>query len=217
MTGRSQTDRSAVAAFGQDGGRVTHFFTHHGLPLLPVVVGLESFGIPLPGETALILFGIAAATGSYSIVWVIVLAAIGAIVGDNLGYWVIGRWGGRRLFDRWGWLNKYAHRVLPPAERIMQRHGGKAVFIGRFITVLRYTAAWLAGLGRMPWWRFLFWNAAGGIVWATGVGLAAYYGGDAAKHAIETYGLWAAGAIAAVIVLGFLAGHFGKRWLEERL
>jgi membrane protein DedA with SNARE-associated domain len=99
----------------------------------------------------------------------------------------------------------------------MQRHGGKTVFFGRFITVLRYTAAWIAGLGHMPWWRFLFWNAVGGIAWSVGVGLAAYYAGDAAKHAIERYGLLAAGVIAAAIVIGFLVVHFAKRRIEERL
>ena len=79
----------------------------------------------------------------------------------------------------------------------MQRHGGKTVFFGRFVAILRFTAAWVAGLGRMPWWRFLFWNAAGGIVWATAVGLVAYYGGKAAADAIERYGLFAAGGIVA--------------------
>jgi len=196
---------------------VVHFFTHHGLPLLFLVVMLESFGIPLPGETALIAFGVLAAQGNYSITWVIVLAAAGAIVGDNLGYWLIGRWGGRALFRRWRWLNKYSERVLPRAERLMQRHGAKTVFFGRFITVLRYTAAWIAGLGRMPWWEFLFWNAAGGICWATGVGLVAYYAGHAAADAIQQYGIYAAGAIVFVLVLAFVVVHFGRRRIEERL
>ena len=71
----------------------------------------------------------------------------------------------------------------------MQRHGGKTVFFGRFVAILRFTAAWVAGLGRMPWWRFLFWNATGGIVWATAVALVAYYGGKAAADAIARYGL----------------------------
>ena len=196
---------------------MVHFFTHHGLWLLPLVVGLESFGIPLPGETALIFFAVAASNGHYGIEWVIVLAATGAIVGDNLGYWIIGRWGGRALFRRWGWLNQYADRVLPRAERIMRRHGGKTVFFGRFITVLRYTAAWIAGIAHMSWWRFLFWNAAGGIAWAVGVGLAGYYAGHAAEHAIQKYGLWAAAAIVAALLLGWIGVHFAKRELEERL
>jgi membrane protein DedA with SNARE-associated domain len=196
---------------------LTHFFTSHGLPLLFVVVLLESFGIPLPGETALIAFGVLASQGHYSIVWVIVLAAAGAIVGDNLGYWLIGRLGGRRLFERWGLLRRYAERFLPAAERLMEKHGGKTVFFGRFITVLRYTAAWVAGIGRMEWWRFLFWNAAGGICWATAVGLVAYYAGNAAADAIQRYGIYAAGGIAAAVVIGFFATHYGKKWLEDRL
>lgn len=196
---------------------LTHFFTSHGLPLLFAVVLLESFGIPLPGETALIAFGILASQGHYSIVWVIAVAAAGAIVGDNLGYWVIGRWGGRALFERWAFLRRYSERFLPAAERLMSRHGGKTVFFGRFITVLRYTAAWVAGIGRMEWWKFLFWNAAGGICWATAVGLVAYYSGHAAADAIQRYGIYAAGGIAALLVVGWFVTHAGKKWLEKRL
>jgi membrane protein DedA with SNARE-associated domain len=198
-------------------GGVTHFFTHHGLPLLAVVVGLESFGIPLPGETALIAFGVLASQGHYGIEWVIVFAAIGAIVGDNLGYWLIGRIGGRALFRRSGWLNRYAERVLPRAEGLMARHGGKTVFFGRFVSILRYTVAWIAGLSRMEWWRFLFWNAAGGIAWATAVGLLAYYSGRAAAEAIQRYGLFAAGALAVVLALGWLLLRRARRRAEARL
>lgn len=196
---------------------LTHFFTSHGLPLLFAVVLLESFGIPLPGETALIAFGILASQGHYSIAWVIVVAAAGAIVGDNLGYWVIGRWGGRALFERWAFLRRYSERFLPAAERLMARHGGKTVFFGRFVTVLRYTAAWVAGIGRMKWWKFLFWNAAGGIIWATAVGLVSYYSGHAAADAIQRYGIYAAGGIAVLLVIGWFVTHIGKKWLEKRL
>jgi membrane protein DedA with SNARE-associated domain len=194
-----------------------HFFTHHGLPLLFVVIMLESFGIPLPGETALIFFGLLASKGNYDIVVVIVVAAAAAIVGDNLGYWLIGRLGGRRLFERAPFVKRWADSVIPRAERVMQRHGGKTVFFGRFIAILRFTAAWVAGLGRMPWWRFLFWNAFGGIVWATAVALVAYYGGKAAADAITRYGLFAAAGIAAVAVLVLVAVHYGRKRLEERL
>jgi membrane protein DedA with SNARE-associated domain len=196
---------------------VTHFFTHNGLPLLFVVVMLESFGIPLPGETALIAFGVLASQGNYKIEWVIVLAAAGAIVGDNLGYWLIGRLGGRALFERWGWLRRYSERVLPQAERLMERHGAKTVFFGRFIAILRFTAAWIAGLGRMHWWRFLFWNALGGILWATGVGLAAYYGGKAVGDAIGTYGAYAAVGIVVLLVLAVLGYRLAERRIERRL
>jgi membrane protein DedA with SNARE-associated domain len=196
---------------------VTNFFTHHGLPLLFVVVMLESFGIPLPGETALIFFGVLASKGDYAIEWVIAIAAVGAIVGDNLGYWLIGRLGGRALFHRNRWLKKWSDNVLPPAERLMSRHGAKTVFFGRFIAILRFTAAWVAGLGRMPWWRFLFWNAAGGIVWATAVGLVAFYGGRTAADAIQRYGLLAAAGVAVIVVLAAVAIHFGRRRLEKEL
>jgi membrane protein DedA with SNARE-associated domain len=178
---------------------VTSFFTHHGLPLLFVVVMLESFGIPLPGETALIFFGVLASQGNYSIAS------------------VIGRLGGRALFQRNRWLKRWSDTLLPRAEGIMRRHGGKTVFFGRFIAILRFTAAWVAGLGRMPWWRFLFWNAAGGIVWATAVGLVAFYGGKAAADAIQRYGLYAAALVLVVAIVGWLGFRYARGRLERRL
>ena len=196
---------------------MTHFFTSYGLPLLFVVVMLESFGIPHPGETALIAFGVLAAQGRYSIASVIAIAATGAIVGDSLGYWLIGRLGGRALFTRWRWLNQYSDRVLPRAETLMARHGGKTVFFGRFISILRYTVAWVAGLSRMRWWRFLFWNGAGGIAWATAVGLTSYYAGQATATAIQSYGLYAGAAVVVVVVVGWLGVRYARGRVEERL
>jgi membrane protein DedA with SNARE-associated domain len=196
---------------------VLHFVEHHGLPLLFLVVMLESFGIPLPGETALIFFGVLASQGDYSIAWVIVVTAAAAIIGDNLGYWLIGRLGGRALFRRNRFLQRWADSVIPRAERIMQRRGAAAVFFGRFVAVLRYTVAWIAGLGRMDWWRFLLWNAVGGIAWATLVGLVAFYGGKAAADAIQRYGLFAAAGLVALLLVGWLVVHFGRRRLEEKL
>jgi membrane protein DedA with SNARE-associated domain len=196
---------------------VTHFITSHGLPLLFAVVLVESFGVPVPGETALIAFGVLASQGHYPIWEVIAVAAAGAIVGDNLGYWLIGRWGGRALFTHWGWLNQYADRVLPRAEKTMERHGGKTVFFGRFVSILRYTVAWVAGLSHMNWWRFLFWNAAGGIVWATSVGLLAYWGGKALADAIARDGVFVVAGLALAIGGGWLALHFARRRLEQRL
>ena len=196
---------------------MTNFVTNHGLPLLFLVVMLESFGIPLPGETALIAFGVLASQGHYSIVVVIAVAAAAAIIGDNLGYELIGRKGGRRLFERWGPLRRRAERILPPTEELMAKHGGKVVFFGRFITVLRYTAAWVAGIAGMPWRKFLFWNAAGGICWATLVGLVSYYAGGAAADAIQRYGIYAAAVVAGAVVIFFLITHFGKKWLADRL
>ena len=196
------------------GRALTSFITSHGLPLLFAAVAIESFGVPVPGETALIAFGVLASQGHYSIAVVIVVASAAAIIGDNLGYWLIGRLGGRALFRRWRWLNAYADRVLPRAERIMARHGGKTVFFGRFVSVLRYTVAWIAGLARMNPWKFLFWNAAGGIVWATSVGLLAYYAGSAAADAIQRYGLFAAVGVVIALVGVWLVVRKAEQRLE---
>ena len=196
---------------------MTNFITQHGLPLLFAVVMIESFGIPLPGETALIAFGVLASQGHYSIASVIVIAAAGAIVGDNLGYWLIGRLGGRALFRRWRWLNQYSDRVLPRAEALMERHGVKTVFFGRFVSILRYTVAWVAGLSHMRWWRFLFWNATGGIAWATAVGLTSYYAGSAAANAIQRYGLYAGAFVLVAVIAGWLGLRYARGRVERRL
>lgn len=176
---------------------------------------LESFGIPLPGETALVAAGVLASQGVLAIWEVIVVAAAAAIVGDNLGY-LVARKGGRRLLERWAITRRFAERLLPRAERFFARHGGKTVFIGRFIAVLRFTAAWVAGLSHMTWWRFLFWNAAGGIIWAAAVGLVAYYAGRTAADAISRYGLYAGIAAAAgAVLLVLVLRRLEKRAFEQ--
>jgi membrane protein DedA with SNARE-associated domain len=176
------------------------FFTNNGLPLLFAAVAIESFGIPVPGETALIAVGVLASQGHYSIVTVIALAAAAAIIGDNLGFWLIGRRGGRALIARFGWVERRTQHVLPRAEALIDRYGGRAVFFRRFVSVLRETIAWVAGLAGMSWPRFLFWNALGGIVWASGIGLLAYFGGKALADAVSRYGLYAGATIAVVAV-----------------
>ncbi len=190
---------------------MTSFITNHGLPVLFAAVGVESFGIPVPGETALIAFAVLASQGHYSIVVVIAVAAAGAIIGDNLGFWLIGRRGGRALIARYPWIERRSERVLPRAEMLLERYGGRAVFFGRFVSVLRETIAWVAGLAGMSWPRFLFWNAFGGIVWASGVGLAAYFGGKALADAVSRYGLVAAGAILVVAALVVTGRKVGAR------
>jgi hypothetical protein len=99
---------------------------HYGLPILFALVMVESFGIPVPGETALIAFGVLAAKGHYAILVVITVAAGAAIAGDNLGYWLIGCVGGRALFSRWRWLHQYSARVLPRAERVSTMPAARA-------------------------------------------------------------------------------------------
>ncbi len=194
---------------------MTHFIEHHqqyALVLLFLLIGIESAGVPLPGETALVATAVLASQGKLNIVAVIAVASAAAILGDNGGYWV-GRIGGRKLLLRWRLVNRHARKVLPRAERIFARHGGKTVFFGRFVAILRITAAWMAGVSHMSWRRFLVYNAAGGILWATLVGLLAYYLGRAAGDAVQTYGLFAFGAIG--VVLGAVA--LGVRWWERRM
>jgi membrane protein DedA with SNARE-associated domain len=194
---------------------ITGYFQAHNdwaLPLLFALVGLESFGLPVPGETALIACGVIASQGDLSIAAVIAVAAAAAIIGDNLGYWAA-RHGGLKLLDRYRLTRRYAKRYLPVGERFFAKHGGKAVFLGRFVAVLRVTAAWCAGLSRMHWWKFLGWNAAGGIVWATLVGLLAYYLGEAVAKLIGPFGLVAAGGVVLLTAVGF----FIVRRLERRV
>jgi membrane protein DedA with SNARE-associated domain len=181
---------------------VTDLLLDYGLVLLFLLVAVESAGVPLPGETALIAAAVLA-HDHYGIWWVIVVAAAAAIVGDNVGYW-LGRVGGRKLLERWSITRRYAERALPPSERFFRRHGGKTVFLGRFVALLRVTAAWLAGISHMRWWRFFLWNAAGGIVWAAGTALVAYWAGRAAADAIEHYGLYAVVGLAALGVVAFV-------------
>jgi len=187
---------------------------HYGLVALFVLVMLESGGLPVPGETALVAAAIFASQGRLELWEVITVAALAAIIGDNLGYW-IGRTGGRGLLERFGPFKRWSERWLPWSERFFHRHGAKTVFIGRFFSVLRVTAAWLAGVAQMPWWRFLIWNAAGGIIWATLIGLVAYYAGQAAVDALSKYGLIAGIVLVVLVAAGFLAVHLWKKRMLE--
>jgi membrane-associated protein len=167
-----------------------------GYPVLLLLVMAEAAGVPVPGETALIAGGVLASQGKLDIAVVIGLAAAGAIIGDNIGY-AIGRHGGRRLLERPGRLEDHRRRVLEKGEPFFERHGPKAVFLGRWILGLRVWASWLAGITHMRWTSFLFWNAAGGITWAVTVGLAAYVIGDSAAVIIRDVG---AAALAVFLV-----------------
>ena len=149
---------------------MTEFIATYGLGILFVAVALESVGVPVPGESSLIAASVLASRGDFHIGIVIAVAAIAAIVGDNVGY-VIGRCGGRRLLERWRPLRRLAERALPRAERFFARYGGAAVFLARFVAGVRVAAAWMAGVSSMDWRRFLVWNAFGAVVWAGVVAL----------------------------------------------
>ncbi len=182
---------------------MAHAVEAYGPVVLFLAIVLESAGLPLPGETGLIAAGVLASQGHLDIASVIVLAAIAAIVGDGIGYWS-GRLGGRRLLHRWPLIAGYAARVIPPTERFFERHGGKTVFLARFFTGLRVAGAWIAGVTRMNWWRFLCWNAAGGIAWAVGVGLTAYFLGRTTTDLLGQYSLIVGAVADAAVALAGL-------------
>jgi membrane protein DedA with SNARE-associated domain len=187
---------------------VTHQLESYGLILLFALVAVEGCGIPLPGETALATASVLAASGRFNIEEVIAVAALAAIVGDNTGYWV-GRLGGRKLLARIPGVRDAAGRFLPRGERYFERHGAKTLVIARFVAGLRITAAWLAGISHMPWRRFFLFNAMGGILWATTIGMVAYVFGRAAVNAISHYGLY---AVLAIVILAIAAFGAHRIW-----
>ena len=158
--------------------------------------------MPVPGETALIAAGVLASDGRVHIEFVIAIAALAAIRGDNIGY-LSGRTGGRRRLEAPGCLERYRRGIIKHGEPFFARHGAKAVFLGRWVAGLRIAASWLAGINHMPWRRFLFWNALGGVAWAASVGLFAYWLGPAAEKIFRTVGI-AGVALAALALAAFM-------------
>ena len=166
-----------------------YLVAHYGYWAVFGFVALESSGIPLPGETILIAAAIYAGdTQQLDIVRVILCAAAGAVLGDNLGFWV-GRKIGMNLLQRHGKSIGLDARRLKLGQYLFLRHGGKIVFFGRFVAVLRAFAAVLAGANGMAWGRFLLFNALGGILWATLYGGGAYLFGKAVHRVAGPVGI----------------------------
>jgi membrane-associated protein len=152
-----------------------------GYPALALLVGGESLGLILPGETAILAAGVLARGGHLHIAFVIAVAAAAAIVGDNVGY-LLGRRGARQLLlARRGPLREHRVRLAHEGERFFERYGGRSVFLARWVVVARFTAPWLAGASGMPLRPFVLWNALGGITWCATVALAGYAIGAAAS------------------------------------
>jgi membrane protein DedA with SNARE-associated domain len=156
--------------------------------LLPAIIGLESMGIPSPGETALVAAAVLASQGKLQIWLVILIGVSSAIIGDNIGY-LLGRRYGRSVFTAPGPFMHHRVDAIRAGDKFFQRHGAKAVFIGRWIALVRFATAWLAGINRMPFKHFFFWNALGGITWGVTYGLVGYYGGHAAAHVLAEAGV----------------------------
>jgi len=181
---------------------ISHLIEVYGYLAVFILVGAESLGIPVPGETALIVAGAYAGHTHRLSAWVIFAVAVaGAIIGDNIGFWLGYRFG-YPLARKYGRHVRINERKLKIGRYIFDAHGQKVVFFGRFVSILRTYAALLAGASRMRWSRFLPANAAGGIVWAGVYTLAAYLAGNAITRLSGTMDL----VIGGVALLGIATG-----------
>ena len=170
------------------------------------LIAVETMGIPVPGETALIAAALLAHDGQMDIVTLVLLAAAAAIIGDNIGF-MIGRKGGRKLLLRPGPFHAQRLKVIEIGEPFFARHGPKAVFLGRWVSGLRIASAWLAGINGMSWPVFLLWNALGGIVWAAAVGFGVYALGHLAEDILTVAGPVAGGIVVAAGIAYLIYRH----------
>jgi len=185
----------------------------YGYGAVFLFVMVESLGIPLPGETMVIAAAAYAGATHHLVVWLIwAVAAAGAVIGDNIGFG-IGHWGGYRILRRYGSKLRLDEPKLKVGRLVFDRHGGKVVFFGRFVSILRTYAAFLAGANRMEYPRFLAFNAAGGVVWSGIYAIAFYYAGSALSKLRGSVDV-GIGVAAALVLVAFI---FWIRRNEKRL
>ncbi|HEY1312142.1 MAG TPA: DedA family protein [Pseudolabrys sp.] len=176
-----------------------HIISTYGYWAVAVVICFECLGLPLPGESILIAAAIYAARSHALNIWLVIgAAALGAVLGNAIGYW-IGRQGGYRLLLRYGPRLNITHRRIKLGQYLFLTHGGKIVFFGRFFAVVRVFAALLAGANRMNWRPFLSFSIAGGVVWAAFFGAGGYYLGGKLHLIIRYVGIGS--GLAAVILV----------------
>jgi membrane protein DedA with SNARE-associated domain/membrane-associated phospholipid phosphatase len=190
-------------------GKVLGLFLRFGYPVVFLGVMTESAGIPLPGETILLAAGFFASEGHFHLGWVILLAALGAILGDNLGYFLGARLA-RPFLARRGRFLLLTPPRLEAMEAFFARHGDKTILFARFISGLRVVAAIFAGLSRMRWRVFASYNAAGAFLWASSVGLLGFFFGqswDLLEKWVGLGGLIALGVVAMALLLVTLLRH----------
>ena len=196
-----------------DPAQIAALLSTYGYGLILAVVALESAGVPLPGETVLVSAAVyAGSTQNLAIAGVIAAAAAGAILGDNVGFW-IGREAGPPLLARFGNFVGLDQRRRVLGQYLFHRYGGAIVFFGRFVAFLRAFAAVLAGVNRLEPLRFFAYNAAGGIVWATMFGLGGYALGETFHKIAGPFGVVMLALAVAALVVGW---RFYRRH-EERL
>jgi membrane protein DedA with SNARE-associated domain len=184
----------------------------YGYIAIAVIIALESMGLPLPGEAALVTASIyAGASHQLDIVGVIAAAVFGAAIGDNIGFW-LGREVGFPLLLRYGRHVRLTEARIKLGKYLFLRHGGKIVFWGRFVALLRTLAAFLAGANQMEWRRFFVFNVAGGALWATSFATVSYVFGTQVHRFLGPVGIVA--AVAAI--LGFVVFSVALRRQEAR-
>jgi membrane protein DedA with SNARE-associated domain len=164
----------------------------------------------------LVLAAILASQGKLQIELVILIGVASAIVGDNLGY-LLGRKLGREVLEVPGPFQHRRVMVIRAGDRFFRKHGGKAVFLARWVALVRFAAAWLAGINRMPFRQFFFWNALGGITWGITFGLVGYYGGHAAARVLGKVGVVGAIILGVVLVGGLILLRVRERRAERQL
>jgi membrane protein DedA with SNARE-associated domain len=184
---------------------VTHLVDTWGYWAVALFVLVEAFGVPLPGETALILAGTYAGHTHHLSPWLIFVVAAASATGGGLIGYGIGHWGGYRLVRRWGHKIRLDEEKLRISRYLFDTYGGKVVFFGRFVSVLRTYAALLAGTSRMQLRRFAVANAASALVWAAVFTYASYTAGNALRRSTGTITWVLIGAAVVVLVVAVLA------------
>ena len=188
---------------------LTHFVEQYGYFAVALLVTIEGFGVPLPGETAVVVAAAFAARGSLNIVGVVISTTLGTVLGGSGGYW-IGRVGGRSLLDRYGHLLRLDAKRIAKTEAYFDRHGVKTVFFARFVALLRIFGALMAGVAHMSFATFSAVNFAGGLLWAvTFSALGFLFGKNLSK--LDGYLGKVGLAMSALVVIGYLV----YRWREQ--
>jgi membrane protein DedA with SNARE-associated domain len=197
---------------------VQHYVHQYGTLAVFLGIFLEDFGMPTPGETLLITAAVFASHGKLSIYWLLFWGWVGAVLGDNIGYW-IGRTGGHRLMLRYGARVGVTQARLDQVERFFDRYGDAVIVFARFVVVLRQFNGIVAGTLEMGWWRFLFFNGIGAALWVGFWGVLAYVLGKRVLEFLEAIHqelepVLVGAAVIAVLALG--GRYLWRRWRVGR-
>jgi membrane protein DedA with SNARE-associated domain len=186
---------------------------HYGYLIVFFGVMLGTTGIPFPSAALLLAAGVLVQQGHLNLRDAIVFGILGAIIGNQIGYW-IGHRAGRPFVLKWGRYVKLTPERLDRVEGLLARYGGKAVFAARFFSVSRLLGALVAGMSRMPWGTFVIYSVLGGAVWATSVVLVGYFFGESWG---SSQGWSGRASLLLVLLLGVALGFYlTYRWTTSR-